>query len=75
MKLLPCPFCGTIPHNPIEPSVYSFSWFDKTECGLTAAVECPGCGIFVLGKQVKKTEKASIKEACRAWNTRKGVTP
>jgi hypothetical protein len=68
--LLACPFCGTIPNTPIEASVYSHSYFDKGNCGLTASVNCHGCGIFVLGKKVKSTDKLACKEAARVWNKR-----
>lgn len=68
-ELKRCPFCGMIPIAPQEASVFTISW-DKHDGWMTASIHCPGCYIFVLGKNDKPTHRLAIKEAARVWNTR-----
>jgi hypothetical protein len=66
--LLTCPFCGVTPDMPTKASVHSFG-FLKKDFGMTASVRCQ-CGVFVLGKELKSTDKLACKEAARVWNKR-----
>lgn len=69
IKLLPCPFCGTIPELPKRASVVTKNWATGKET-LTAGNHCPGCYVSVLGKRDTKTHQLAVKEAARVWNTR-----
>jgi len=72
IKLLPCPFCGTVPDMPTKAEVYSHGVFNKNDWGYTASITCPNCSVFVLGKKKhRRTDASAIREACRVWNIRK----